>query len=120
MKQHKRRMQSLLLALMLPMLTAQAELNQQGTVVTLSNFAASGNTSLAESWSWIQLSSLVSGICAGSDAGAGNLAHIAFPDSERANVAAALSAYLSGKPVRVIVDEANLYQGNCRLKQLVL
>lgn len=119
MKQRKRTMQSLLVALTLPILSAQADISRQGNVVTLSNLTAIGDPLLTESWSWIQLSSLASGICTGSDAGGGDLAHVAFPDSEQTNVATAMSAYLSGRSVRVIVDEANLYQGKCRLKQLL-
>lgn len=59
-------------------------------------------------------------MCPGSDAGVGDLAHVAFPDTEKLSKSIALSAYLGNHTVRAVIDENNLYQGMCRLKELAI
>lgn len=98
-----------------------ADTTHIGAIETIRAYTLSGDSSLTEGWSWLQLSGLASsGTCPGSDVGAGDLAHIAYPDSEKNVAAMALSAYMGGHSVQAVFDETNLYQGNCRLKELAL
>lgn len=98
-----------------------ADTTHTGEIKAIKSHTLSGDSSLTEGWSWLQLSGFAStGACVGSDVGQGDLAHIAYPDSEKTAATIALSAYMGGHSVEAVFDETSLYQGNCRLKQLTL
>lgn len=98
-----------------------ADTTHTGAIEAIKSHPLSGDSLLTEGWSWLQLSGLASsGNCLGSDVGEGDLAHIAYPHSEKTAATMALSAYMGGHSVQAVFDDTNLYQGNCRLKQLTL
>lgn len=121
MRTFRKLLTSVALPLALMAQAVHADVTHSGTVSMLRTYAGTADSTLSESWTFVQLAGLTSTSgCASGDEGVGDLAYLALPASERFMESVFVSAYLSGKNVSVTYDDANFLEGNCRIKHVSL
>ncbi|GAB1270335.1 hypothetical protein NBRC116493_35890 [Aurantivibrio infirmus] len=98
-----------------------SEFEQSGYIATINNFASSADSTFSTSWTSIQLTGLnADANCAGDDFGAGDLAELAFLDSETYMATILLTSYINGAKVTALIDDGSLLEGHCKIKRVSL